>query len=1008
MKKHFSLFLSVLIVFSLIISNFDGGLFTVQHVSAEEVFEVSSWDALIHVVNYFQSAKVVLTDDIEGPKTEDSIIINKLQDITIDLNGHKINRNKVEDGTNYNYSILPNAAPAFDVYGKCTIMDSTYKQSDDEIDECGMITNANKSGVFVHETGTLVLESGLIGGSGQGNFGNRARFAGGGVYVDGGKFIMNGGKIFGNNVESTVLGLACGGGVYLTNNAEFTMNGGLIGRNHALRGGGIFANESNITVNGGYIGFFGNEASGKNNNGSGGVYLQASKFEMNGGNIDVNQQGGVYVDASSEFILNNGSLSNNFGPGITVDGKCVINDGLLNKNFSGIHVNSTGSCYFEGGEISGSNENGVVVSGSTSSDSGSVTPALFLMTGGNITNNIGYNNGGGVCIEDNASFVMEGGSISKNYTYDDSTSDHCGAGVYIGDGASFRMRKGDISENNCASGYGSGVYISDNARFYMYGGQIVNNISSSKGTGAGVYAGENSLISLSGTSVIKDNYKSDSNKTQENLYLPRTGSSNLIAKIKMYSRLDQGATIGVTVGNYDNEDYRIITMKYSTTNGHESPSKYFRSDNTDYHVGLTDNNEVILKDCNGVMVKNEGFEPTCTTEGRKTYWSCSECGCMFSDEEGTVYTDEDEVKIPALGHDWGETTYTWSEDYSTVTAKRVCKRDSSHVEEMTVETMTEVTHAATCTSEGRKVYIAVFPNSEFETQTKTVAIPMTSHIKGNFVKENVVEATCTTGGSCDMVQYCLRCNKELSRTHIETDPLGHDWTEWVKVGSVEKRYCLRCGAEEERDIQNPSCNHGPFIKVEAVDPTCISYGMKEYYKCSQCGEVYPSINGERGDTPLTEEEFEDLRIDKDPINGHQWNHVVSENIVAATCENEGSYDEVIYCSLCGAEKSREKKTMPALGHNWDTPTYEWSEDLSQVTAERVCLNDSTHIETETVDTVKTETAPTCGEEGKTTYTATFTNEGFETQTKEIPIDKLEHEWDDPVYVWADDNSSVTA
>ena len=41
---------------------------------------------------------------------------------------------------------------------------------------------------------------------------------------------------------------------------------------------------------------------------------------------------------------------------------------------------------------------------------------------------------------------------------------------------------------------------------------------------------------------------------------------------------------------------------------------------------------------------------------------------------------------------------------------------------------------------------------------------------------------------------------------------------------------------------------------------------------------------------------------------------VKENEKAATCTEPGSYEEVVYCSECGTEISRETKTVEALGH----------------------------------------------------------------------------------------------
>ena len=50
---------------------------------------------------------------------------------------------------------------------------------------------------------------------------------------------------------------------------------------------------------------------------------------------------------------------------------------------------------------------------------------------------------------------------------------------------------------------------------------------------------------------------------------------------------------------------------------------------------------------------------------------------------------------------------------------------------------------------------------------------------------------------------------------------------------------------------------------------------------------------------------------------HVAGEPVREGEIAPDCVTEGEYDEVIYCSLCGEEISREHKTTPALGHDFE-------------------------------------------------------------------------------------------
>ncbi len=89
------------------------------------------------------------------------------------------------------------------------------------------------------------------------------------------------------------------------------------------------------------------------------------------------------------------------------------------------------------------------------------------------------------------------------------------------------------------------------------------------------------------------------------------------------------------------------------------------------------------------------------------------------------HSESKTAEVEALDHDWGNPEYEWSEDLSSVTATRVCRRDESHVETETVDTVSGITKEATATEGGERTYIAAFENPAFGTQTKTKAIPAT-------------------------------------------------------------------------------------------------------------------------------------------------------------------------------------------------------------------------------------------------------------------------------------------
>ena len=118
----------------------------------------------------------------------------------------------------------------------------------------------------------------------------------------------------------------------------------------------------------------------------------------------------------------------------------------------------------------------------------------------------------------------------------------------------------------------------------------------------------------------------------------------------------------------------------------------------------------------------------------------------------------------------------------------------------------------------------------------------------------------------------------------------------------------------------------------------------------------------------------------------------------ATCTAAGSHSRT--CSACGYT---DTQSTPSLGHQWGAPTYTWATNGSSCTAQRVCSRDSSHKETESGAISSSVTTPaTCEGKGKTTYTATFTNSAFSTQTKVIEdIPALGHSWkySEAVFNW---------
>ena len=77
-----------------------------------------------------------------------------------------------------------------------------------------------------------------------------------------------------------------------------------------------------------------------------------------------------------------------------------------------------------------------------------------------------------------------------------------------------------------------------------------------------------------------------------------------------------------------------------------------------------------------------------------------------------------------------------------------------------------------------------------------------------------------------------------------------------------------------------------------------------------------------------------------------------------------------------------------VAHNWGDTEYTWSDDNKKVTAKRVCAENTSHVETETVAvTCKVTKEATTKATGTAVYTATFQNPAFKIQKKTVTIAK---------------------
>ena len=192
------------------------------------------------------------------------------------------------------------------------------------------------------------------------------------------------------------------------------------------------------------------------------------------------------------------------------------------------------------------------------------------------------------------------------------------------------------------------------------------------------------------------------------------------------------------------------------------------------YIWVPDNSSVTAKRSCSVCGESESetakttsgvlTDATCTENGKTTYLAIFEKDA-FSEQSKTL------ADIPATGHRWGEPTYTWASDNSSVTAKRSCSVCGKSETE-TVKTTGVVSTAATCTEKGKTTYTAIFSNNAFSKQNKAVVdIPATVH--------DWMSATCYSP------KTCRKCGSTTGTT------LSHNW---VAASATEPKHCTLCGA----------------------------------------------------------------------------------------------------------------------------------------------------------------------------------------------------------------------
>lgn len=234
-------------------------------------------------------------------------------------------------------------------------------------------------------------------------------------------------------------------------------------------------------------------------------------------------------------------------------------------------------------------------------------------------------------------------------------------------------------------------------------------------------------------------------------------------------------------------------------------------------------------------------EATCTVPGYTGDTYCKACGERIA---------QDGKPILAPGHDWEETEYTWSG--TECTAKRICKRDASHVETESVTAVVTVTQQRTCVLDELSAYTATFINPDFSAQVmknvKTaermghdftvLQSDETEHWYRCSRCEAIDAKAAHTGGeaSCHALAVCEVCEKAYGALNPDNHTDGEVWRQFTKT---HKKICVYCDAvivpEEKHTCKDSVCTECGYHCYQHEGGTA-SYFVRPV--CEICGEKY--------------------------------------------------------------------------------------------------------------------------------------------------------------------------
>lgn len=243
------------------------------------------------------------------------------------------------------------------------------------------------------------------------------------------------------------------------------------------------------------------------------------------------------------------------------------------------------------------------------------------------------------------------------------------------------------------------------------------------------------------------------------------------------------------------------------------------------------------------LVKTDAVEATCEEDGNIAYWTCEGCAKLYSDEDAENEIAAEDTAIEAEDHRWGDWEYLEDGKH-----RRVCENNETHIDSGSCLDSEEWKdcYCDLCGNlMGHSFTIADCTGPSFcrVCGVTTGDANPENHVGGTNIEiEDIVEGTCITDKTWNVVTYCLGCDEIISTVPKtgEKDPDNHDWSDIIapnngadKVHYVE---CQRQGCDAKVYI-----DHNEDTKRVSKEATCTENGQ-QYYYCSYCKSyIYEAI-----------------------------------------------------------------------------------------------------------------------------------------------------------------------